>query len=346
VHEWGTFTSLQDPHGTQVDWVPGWSPDLPSFVIQRSVLAPKVSTLARQRLETPVIYFHTTVPLTVTVTVRFPAGLVTELYPPASRLAAADSLLRPLPGGDEVSWDGLRLLPDEAGLARVSSLPGPDPEGPPSHYFAARAADAATVEAGGLAERFLFYRGVGHFDAPLHAITTSGGRLTLANRGDAALGPGALLEVEGSRGRWQAVAPLAPGQVDAVSPKGPWLDGDALVADLGRHLEGLLVTDGLFPDEAAAMVATWSASWLREPGLRVLYLLPHAWTDATLPLTITPRPERQQRVMVARAELVTPETLAEVRRLLAAAPGSADLSRFGRFARPLAAMAQQRTAPP
>ena len=55
------------------------------------------------------------------------------------------------------------------------------------------------------------------------------------------------------------------------------------------------------------MVKTWESSWFGEKGLRVLYTLPREWTDRTLPLTITPAPHAVQRVMVARAEVITPE---------------------------------------
>ena len=54
------------------------------------------------------------------------------------------------------------------------------------------------------------------------------------------------------------------------------------------------------------MVKTWESSWLGERGLRVLYTLPREWTDRTLPLAITPAPRATSRVMVGRAEIITP----------------------------------------
>jgi hypothetical protein len=38
----------------------------------------------------------------------------------------------------------------------------------------------------------------------------------------------------------------------------------------------------------------------------VLYLLPRSWTDQTLPLTVSPAPTSVVRVMVGRAEVITP----------------------------------------
>jgi hypothetical protein len=62
----------------------------------------------------------------------------------------------------------------------------------------------------------------------------------------------------------------------------------------------------LFEHEAAAMVRTWDDSWFAEPGLRVLYALPRPWTDRVLPLTLNPKPRQLVRVMVGRAEVITP----------------------------------------
>jgi hypothetical protein len=39
----------------------------------------------------------------------------------------------------------------------------------------------------------------------------------------------------------------------------------------------------------------------------VLYILPRTWTDETLPLTLHPQPKELARVMVGRAEIITPE---------------------------------------
>ena len=48
------------------------------------------------------------------------------------------------------------------------------------------------------------------------------------------------------------------------------------------------------------MVKTWESAWLGTDGTRVLYLLPLAWTDRTLPLKLTPAADVLVRVMVGR----------------------------------------------
>jgi hypothetical protein len=88
VHEWGTFTSLQGADGGQLKWLPQIGADLPDFVYldnklnsigagyaSMSVLS-KSSRRARQRMETPVLYFYSDEPRKVDVEVKFPAGII------------------------------------------------------------------------------------------------------------------------------------------------------------------------------------------------------------------------------------------------------------------------------
>src|SRR5262245_27711227 len=95
AHEWGTFTSVQASDGEQLAWNPFVAPDLPKFVYTvfnptgrtKGVLLPafsmpgKTAFTARQRMETPVIYFYADKPQTVDVAVKFPEGRITEWYP-------------------------------------------------------------------------------------------------------------------------------------------------------------------------------------------------------------------------------------------------------------------------
>ncbi len=92
------------------------------------------------------------------------------------------------------------------------------------------------------------------------------------------------------------------------------------------------------------MVNTWDDSWFKEEGVRVLYLLPRAWTDEILPMKIAPLPKQLVRVMVGRAEIITPETDNKLTLELTAArqgrPGAegevqATLNKLGRFANPV-----------
>src|SRR5206468_8530861 len=113
--------------------------------------------------------------------------------------------------------------------------------------------------------------------------------------------------------------------------------------NLAEAMKQSLVSQGLYPREAAAMVKTWRNSWFEEDGLRVLYVLPRAWTDKTLPLKLDPAPRELTRVMVGRTEVIVPrvqQTLADT--LTKASEGDplareqalAEFRKLGRFGEP------------
>jgi hypothetical protein len=104
---------------------------------------------------------------------------------------------------------------------------------------------------------------------------------------------------------------------------------------LQRELVAALKNDGLFADEAAAMLATWRLSYFESEGLRVFFLLPQAWTDARLPLAIS-TPAKTTRVMVGRVELVTTRQREALDRLYAF-PDS-DLPMMPLYAQDMAAL--------
>ena len=91
------------------------------------------------------------------------------------------------------------------------------------------------------------------------------------------------------------------------------------------------------------MLETWKDTWFEE-GLRAFYIVPRKTTDELLPLTITPAPKATVRVLVGRAEILTPGFEAKVEAVVdrlnsediaerQAAVG--DLKKLGRFAHPV-----------
>jgi hypothetical protein len=108
---------------------------------------------------------------------------------------------------------------------------------------------------------------------------------------------------------------------------------DGSLDSLVTTLEQLLVSEGLFSDEAHAMLETWKSSWF-DDGSRVLYLVPRRFVDSVLPLVISPAPAQLVRVFVGRLELVTPATEEAVEAAFAS-HDAATLSRYGRFLEPI-----------
>ena len=321
AHEWGTFTSVQGADGIQLEWNPLVTSELPPFVYNsvrrvggRIVWEAKGAYQTLQRMETPVIYFYSDTQQKVDVTVDFPQGIVTEWFPLGRQFAPATAKTPPRAGRQIIRWENIEILPLKQNAPLAGALPL---ENSGSHYYAARATDAdylrvtaSGAKSGAEVEKFLFYRGVGNFRAPLTVSQLADGSgLVLTNSAQEPLGNLFVYTVRGNEAKFVPVGTLPAGSARKVALRAdknlaPLSD---IRADLARRLREALVGEGLYEREAAAMVQTWDESWFGEQGTRVLYTLPRAWTDRILPLTIEPRPRELARVMIGRAELISPE---------------------------------------
>jgi hypothetical protein len=277
---------------------------------------------ATVRMETPVLYFYGPREQTVSVNVRFPQGLITEWYPRAE-VPAVNAPIRLTQQTGQIDWK------------QVTITPGANPaflvEDGASHYYAARATDAAPVRVGGDAEKFLFYRGLASFQVAIAARSIGDRTLVLENAAAPVRGL-LLFENRGGRMGYRVLDRLE----GAAQVTAPDLKHD--FASLRRELESLLVAHGLYPREAAAMVETWRDSWFEE-GTRLLYIVPPAMVDEILPLRITPAPERVTRVFVGRLEIFTPATLRDVERAIRATDLKT-LVKYGRFIDPIVGVIQ------
>ena len=183
-----------------------------------SLFGSKSAFRTLQRMETPVIYFYSAQERTVDVTVKFPQGVVTEWFPqardigpswvePRPGLAKLDSLVdktgvqppfrfasldtRKAVAESVIRWNEVKIFPahEHAKLARL--IPA-DASG--SHYYAARETDADFLRVSGSVngtntvehEKFLFYRGVGNFQAPLQVTLHEGYEVSETDREDVA----------------------------------------------------------------------------------------------------------------------------------------------------------------
>jgi len=309
VHEWGTFTSIAGADGTAVEWLPQAGPtDLPCFV-ERSRFNVKGNFSGTVRMETPVLYFYAARETTVNVHVGFRQGVITEWFPHAAVTPGNGAA----PGNDStIAWRNVKVSPGV-----VENFPV---EHAASHYYAARRTDAAPLQAGSAREKFLFYRGVGRFALPIAATVDADGKVAVRNpRGQPV---GDIILFDHHRGRIvYEVRRVLGSQVivdPAVSDREPTLE-----------LEKMLLANGLYPDEASAMIDTWRDSWFEE-GTRLFYIVPRPRIDAVLPLEIEPAPASVVRVFVGRMELVTPATENAIVDALAAAD-VATLRSYGRF---------------
>jgi hypothetical protein len=344
VHEWGTFTSLQDENGDTVggintddEPVPAFVHRLAEFLLLRPTEvpnnffqgAPSCHPGVTMRLETPVIYFHPPSGQTnaseADVKVDFRGGWLSEYYPnahPDAREFTEDTSVTPprrlfrfgaldADSSSSLTWKKLKIGGDWA-LTNTSAHVWTSP----------RAVSAAEVRAaGGEAEKFLFYRGVAHINAPLKISRDAGmdQLLIRSQLGDLATDQALVIShlwlvdirPQGNVA-FRTLPPVTinPGnnkfleRTDASFKHSDFNAGN--LEKLKGSLQVALVADGFFADEARALLNTWELSYFKSPGLRVFFLVPRAWTDHYLPLEIS-LPADINRVMVGRIELVTPE---------------------------------------
>lgn len=332
VHEWGTFTALQDEHGVALPGINVDDEPVPDFVhnLKRHLLvrphvlaekhrwmfmkgAPERHPDITMRLETPVLYFYpppgNSKPLDLRVNVSFRGGWLTEYYPYATALA---------PGINQDSWKFGRITPDTISqLTWEHVTVGAKGSGPATHdpvWLAPRKVSAAPLSVSSLRgvehEKYLFYRGVGRLNVPLKIETDEAhDSLTIHDQageniwsGDAIFPALWLVSV-------RADGAMAYRTVKSVVVNRSFDAKDYStdhVGELRQEMHGALVTNGLFADEAEAMLATWNRAYFKSAGLRLFFVVPRAWTDSVLPLTIS-QPAKIERVMMGRIELVSPE---------------------------------------
>jgi hypothetical protein len=385
VHEWGTFTSVMGSDGALLPGLHHEEEDLPPFVADRMKqaladpsnpgLTAKAVT-ATAKLETPVTYFYSPRSLKVSVSARFPQGFFSQWFPYVTRMLPPVMDVAPSAAASANLVDRWMQSPEEIPVqcrARYAGemanglldwgtvdvlAPDSSPvllQAPPAMTWgfarntAANAVEVRAPGAGLQREKFLFYRGLGRLELPLVALGKGAGRLRLENR-DAGQALGGLVAMTVTRqaAGFRAVGEVpAGGALDVQVPE-PTLALPEFVDALKRLLVERLVADGLYADEAQAMVDTWERAYFLTPGTRVLYLLPQATTDRVLPLSLEPRPAILKRTVVVRVEALPlefeNELAAGARGLMAEVPAEAAAARafflsHGRFAEPYLARA-------
>ena len=361
IHEWGTFTSLQNEAGEAIGGINTDDEPVPPFVhrladfllLQPTEVpsiffqgAPSCHPDVTMRLETPVIYFHPpglqTNVQNASVTVRFHGGWLTEFFPDADPFAPGlkgpgTFQFGPLRSSTEskLEWNNLKIGGDWP-VTNTSAHVWTSP----------RAVQSAKVQsANGESERFLFYRGVAHINAPLRiSRNTNTGELLFRSQleqlpTDKPLAVHSIWLVDihpdgkiAFRGLPALTLDPDSNKILAQSPalfkSSDFSSGN--LEKLKASLHTALVSEGLYPDEAQALLNTWELSYFKSAGLRVFFLVPRAWTDFYLPLEVS-TPAEINRVMVGRIELVTPEQRDALREISRFSPAKiqADASRLG-----------------
>jgi hypothetical protein len=329
IHEWGTFTNLQDEAGKSIGGINSDDEPLPAFThnlkwewsvgdaSEQRVRSPFVKGFPRAhpdvtlRLETPVLYFHPSTPgwaSPVDVHVEFHGGFLTQFYPDASAGKVEGHITANTTG--RLDWTGLTI---------GGQHPGPQTDF--RVWTAPRQVAAAEVTTPKHeSERYLFYRGVGHIDAPIRLVRNNG-MLQLHGQLDPAFGPSKQLRIprlwfcefrEDGTAAFREVTPLSVSSeakpiLANIDPNFSKSDfASDRLATLKGQMRAALIKQGLFGDEADALLNTWELSYFKSSGVRLFYIVPREWTEHYLPLRTVPT-FAISRAMVGRIDLVTPE---------------------------------------
>ncbi len=353
AHEWGTFTSLQDSQGKTQEGLHHEDESLPGFVHSRVNVAGNIAAAGgqscrickgdnccslpgflhetgayiprgvTQKMETPVIYFYSKTPQNLQVSVDFPQGLISQWYPAVQSFKPDLNGNQQLSGGS-LTWQ-VQLSTEKLEIPKVA---------PTSIWQPSREVAANFLTANGENERLLFYRGLGSFEMPVK-IKNHGDQITITNSGEENIPSATLLYNDGQTGSVVYVGEIKAGATKTVDFR------SLQKTSMENYLKGArgtihksLANSGLKDDESWAMVNTWSHSYFKTEGLRLLYVLPRAWTDKLLPLSITPTPDALVRTLVGRVEILTES---EEKSLLdnlknAENSGKFDKTHLGRFA--------------
>ena len=381
VHEWGTNTQVIGSDGSLQRGLHHEGDDLPSFVYDRLKQGETLRFPSVDKMETPVDYFYSDKARTVSVRLDMPLGVPTQWYPavrefgpPVLQPSSGVLLVDPVTdthmalssqqcidkytsfSSGSLNWGEVKILaPGEASQKAAPDAPLDQFTWSYARQVAANMVqvDTSTDDASGStitasqAERFLFYRGLGNYEAPLRVTAASAEpagheRLTLHKATTwHSTAPAFVMRVTGESGAFVRVDQPDSAAIDADVPDESALQPiDAFLTQLTSEMTRALQSTGLYDDEAAAMVNTWRTQWFATPGVRVLYIAPSSWLDDNVRLTITPAPDQVTRVMVMRVEVITPaleaRDVAAVRTLENApnAEGRAYFQALGRFAEP------------
>ena len=339
VQEWGTYTSVQGNDGKTLGGVHHVDEKLPYWVHRRNFSNPsdyffeKLPEEPLQQLETPVIYFWSKKAVDVQVKVDFPKGVVGEWFPDATTYAPKMDAVTAVANGS-MTWN---VTVDPAVSKTAFEHVEPTEIWAPSRNVAST--PVRWTNAGGTveAEQFIFYRGLATYDAAIRVTSGDDGILHVLNTSADDVPAAFVLRVVGDKAQIVPIGALRAGKTLDVTPPSASQPLDSYVVEAQRVLKDSLVASGLYDDVAKAMVDTWTRSWFKNAGLRVLYVAPRSWTDGWLPTTYSPAPASLTRTLVGRIEVISK---AEENALVASVRDAArthapfDFAALGRFAEP------------
>ena len=313
VHEWGTFTTLHGSSGGTLSGLYFEEEQLPSFVYHFPGFSPDPAIAyngyipckdVTVKMETPVLYFYSSVEKQVQVHVDFPKGAISQWYPnrsggEAMPTGSSVDFDNPERNGS-IDWKATVLDPKTTEkLTQTANIT--------AKWDAPRQTNSNLVKNDqGEVEKYLFYRGLANFSLPVSVSFNNQGILTLTNSSNLDIPYIYVYDHSDmdSVSVW-ASGPLSAGETKTISRATKYYHDDFSIPERIDFLTALKV-GGLNLLEASALLQTWEEGYFQTPGFKVFWIVPRSMTDAILPITISPKPDDLQRVLVAKTEILTP----------------------------------------
>jgi len=340
VHEWGSFTVMQDEAGQAIYGLNADDEDLPYFgqkeenFTMPSTLDHFPGTWRRNvpwchmgvnlRLDTafyslyaPASWSRTN---TVDLAIDLQGGWPTESYPKAKRVQPGfPANLSPLSTGI-CGWESVKFVSNR----HIESSEDP-------LWLAARNIDTSLLSApGDSAEKFLSFRAVSQLESPVQVGPVDEAGLRSIRLRSEALPKGTVIEplwlvdVTQDGLAFRSLGPLdETGLKQSVEFDAPSHSPNG-ARELRKKIKPYLVKAGLFEDEAEALLETWKRSHFEAYGTRLFFITPRAWLDRNFRIRCTEIPDdldpaqrakQLKRVILGRIDLVNPTQRMHLKRL-------------------------------
>lgn len=316
VHQFGTFSFLQDRDGREIGGLNVDDEPTPLFVkrigdgavrklnerpvrwLQRYVpCRPSVTS----RLEGMLTYLHfdESVPTKQAVESEIKGGWFTEYFPAATEVEASgfpDQLTERTMG--KLNWDEVQSGAGDTVEAVKDKV-----------WNNFRRASSTPISASGVKEHFLFASAIGQMKPPIRIEEQSGGALLVVRStiDESLVGKRAwLVSVDGDGALAYNSVTGDKNSVKELTLRGMFLTSDYRTNNLPkvrREIELELIASGLSEIEAATMLDAWEFSYFRSPGRRLFVIASPDWINKVLPMTFNP-PVNLTRVFIGRIELI------------------------------------------
>jgi hypothetical protein len=272
------------------------------------------------RLETPVVYFYPRENLenkSFDFQAEFKDGIISEVYPRTFDIQKNGKRLES--PRSQAIWKSIKL-----------NAQGVFPKTDNPLWLEPRKVNATAIQVGDESEKYLFYRGLGERDIPLHVVTNrkskkieifSEEKNPLSEVSKFSIPDMWFVNVDDNH---QIIFKNIKGfEIDSndrikrtefsyeFTSKEKKNDYQALISSM----KDSLVKQGLFVEEASAMLKTWEHAYFKQPGSRIFYMVPRGWVDSILPIKVS-LDSQIERAMIGRIEIISEGQNARLQELI------------------------------